>query len=294
LGQFSIKDIESITGIKGHTLRIWEQRFGILNPKRTETNIRYYDDDDLKKSLNISLLCNNNYKISEISKMSSEEINEAVLKITASNTGQYLIQIKKLLTSMMFFDEKAFHQDLNIFIDQYGFNHTYNHIILPLLTEVGILWQTGSVAPAHEHFVTNLIKGKIFSLIDSLIGTANENPKKFLLFLPENEKHSLALLFANYNIRAFGHEVTYLGQEMPLESIKKSFGQIQPDYIYTISIIANPKFTADELLDFLTENWPNSSVLVSGCQFFNSKLENKPNVKLLTQANEFVELLESI
>lgn len=293
MGQFSIKDIESITGIKGHTLRIWEQRFGILMPKRTDTNIRFYDDNDLKISLNISLLISNNFKISEIAKMTSDEINEAVLKIT-SLSGKYSNQVKKLIASMMFFDEKQFHQDLNVYIEDYGFNQTYTQIILPLLNEVGILWQIGSIAPPHEHFVTNLIKQKVYSLIDGLVGKTAENPKSFLLFLPENEKHSMSLLYANYNIRTYGHQVTYLGQETPIEHIKSSFKHTSPDYIYTTSIIPNPKISANQILDCLEETWPNSTILVSGYQFATIDLSKKSNVILLKEPTHFNKFLEEI
>lgn len=290
---FSIKDIESLTGIKGHTLRIWEQRYGIIKPKRTETNIRYYDDDDLKQLLSISILNEHNFKISEIAKMTESEISKAVLKLT-STTGEFANQIKSLISDMMTFNELDFHNKLNDFIAEYGLEETYIKILLPFLVEIGILWQIGSIQPSHEHFVTNIIKQKLFASIDHQIANKSEHRKKFLLFLPETETHSLSLLFANYVIRSRGHDVIFLGQEVPLEDLKSAFKNEDPDYIYTTATIAHLKISMQELLDFLSSNWPNSQILVSGYQFLMADLNIPVNVRLLKKAEEFIEFINGI
>jgi len=209
LGTFTIKDIEAVTGIKGPTLRMWEQRYGIINPKRSETNIRYYDDSDLKQLLNISVLNNHGFKISEIAKMSEEEIAENVIRLS-SFSSEHSNQIKALISAMLGFNEAEFHKLLSAAIMQHGLEYTLLKIVFPFLNEVGILWQVGSIQPSHEHFVTNLVKQKLFVAIDGMIGRSAAGSKRFLLFLPENEKHSLGLLFANYLIRSRGHEVVYL------------------------------------------------------------------------------------
>jgi len=293
LPHFSIKDIESLTGIKGHTLRIWEQRYGIINPKRTETNIRYYDDDDLKQLLSISILNEHNFKISEIAKMTEGEISNAVLKLT-STTGEFANQIKSLISDMMTFNELDFHNKLNEFIAEYGLEETYIKILLPFLVEIGILWQIGSIQPSHEHFVTNIIKQKLFASIDQQIANKSEHRKKFLLFLPETETHSLSLLFANYVIRSRGHDVIFLGQEVPLEDLKSAFKNEDPDYIYTTATIAHLKISMQELLDFLSSNWPNSQILVSGYQFLMADLNIPVNVRLLKKAEDFIEFINGI
>ncbi len=290
---FSIKDIESLTGIKGHTLRIWEQRYGIIKPKRTETNIRYYDDDDLKFLLSISILNEHNFKISEIAKMTEAEISEAVLKLTTV-TGEFSNQIKTIISATMMFDELEFHSKLNGFIAEYGLEETYIKILLPFLVEVGILWQVGSIQPSHEHFVTNIIKQKLFASIDSQIGNKGDCKKKFLLFLPETETHSLSLLFANYVIRSRGHDVIFLGQEVPLEDLKNAFKNEAPDYIYTTATIAHLKISMQEMLDFLSSNWPHSQILVSGYQFLMADLNIPQNVHLLKKAEEFIEFINGI
>lgn len=293
MATFSIKDIESLTGIKSHTLRIWEQRFSFLKPKRTKTNIRYYDDDDLKLLLNISVLNNHNVKISEIAKMTSSEMSNSIIKLS-NQTSKYTNQIKDLILPMMSFDEFGFHNKLNELINDIGLEETYINILLPFLVEVGLLWQIGGIQPSHEHFVTNIIKQKLFCHIDSQITNKGDFRKKFLLFLPETETHSLSLLFANYIIRSRGHDVIFLGQEVPLEDLKNAFKNESPDYIYTTATIAHLKIPVQEMLDFLSENWPNSKILVSGYQFIISDAQIPANVNLMKKADDFINFINGI
>lgn len=293
MATFSIKDIESLTGIKSHTLRIWEQRFSFLKPKRTKTNIRYYDDDDLKLLLNISVLNNHNVKISEIAKMTSSEMSNSIIKLS-NQTSKYTNQIKDLILPMMSFDEFGFHNKLNELINDIGLEETYIKILLPFLVEVGLLWQIGGIQPSHEHFVTNIIKQKLFCHIDSQIANKGDFRKKFLLFLPETETHSLSLLFANYIIRSRGHDVIFLGQEVPLEDLKNAFKNESPDYIYTTATIAHLKIPVQDMLDFLSENWPNSKILVSGYQFIISDVQIPANVNLMKKADDFINFINGI
>src|SRR6478609_6791648 len=188
MATFSIKDIEAVSGIRCHTLRIWEQRYGILAPKRTDSNIRYYDDEDLKCILNISFLNKNGYKISEIAKMCKDEIQNKILGLS-DNKGIYTAQINELISSMIAYDEFAFHTVLNRCIIQNGLEQTMLQVVFPFLNEIGIMWQVGSIHPSHEHFATNIIKQKLYVAIDGNTGRYNENRKRFLLFLPEYEQH---------------------------------------------------------------------------------------------------------
>jgi DNA-binding transcriptional MerR regulator len=293
LAIFSIKDIESLTGIKSHTLRIWEQRFGFLKPKRTDTNIRYYDDDDLKLLLNISVLNNQNVKISEIAKMTASQMSDSILKLT-NHSCKFTNQIKDLIAPMMLFNELEFHNKLNELINDIGLEETYINILLPFLTEVGILWQIGAIQPSHEHFVSNIIKQKLFCHIDSQVANKCECRKKFLLFLPENETHSLSLLFANYIIRSRGHDVIFLGKEVPLADLKNAFKAETPDYIYTTATVAHLKISVQEMLDFLSQNWPNSKILVSGYQFIISDAAIPSNVQILKKADDFIKFINEI
>lgn len=293
LGYFSIKDIEAVTGIKGHTLRIWEQRYGIVIPKRTDTNIRYYDDNDLKKLLNISLLNNHGIKISEIAKMQTDELNKEVLRLSNSQSA-HEAQIKAFISAMLEFNEIAFNQQLSACFIQFGIEYTLLNIIFPLLNEIGILWQIGSIQPSHEHFVTNIIKQKLYVAIDGQIGRMHLNAKRFLLFLPENEKHSIGLLFANYLIRSRGHEVLYLGQEVPLNDLKDAFKHENPDYILTLMSYSQPQLDKNEFVNFLKTNWPQSTLLLTGSQFLMANIEQSEKVQLIQNFDVFIKLLNQI
>ncbi|MFN4082607.1 MAG: MerR family transcriptional regulator [Bacteroidia bacterium] len=293
MSTFSIKDIEIITGIKGHTLRIWEQRYGILKPKRTETNIRYYDDEDLKTLLNISLLNNSGYKISEIAKLKKEEINNLVLN-SSSQKNLYDVQIKTLISSMLCFDESAFHRMLTTCVLQHGLEHCMIHIVFPFLNEVGILWQVGSIHPSHEHFVTNLIKQKLYVAIDGQIGKENPNSKTFLLFLPENEQHSIGLLFANYILRNRGHKVLYLGQQVPLSDLANAFINFSPDFIFSVLTAAQDNSFKQKLVIFLTSNWPKSQIVLTGSQVLNCDLDFGSNIMILKKTSEFIIFVDSL
>ncbi len=293
MATFSIKDIESLTGIKSHTLRIWEQRFSFIKPKRTETNIRYYDDEDLKLLLNISVLNNHNVKISEIAKMTASEMSNSIIKLSDSSS-KFTHQIKDLISSMMSFDELGFHSKLNELINDIGLEKTYINIILPFLTEVGMFWQIGAIHPSHEHFATNIFKQKLFCHIDNQIANKGECNKKFLLFLPETETHSLTLLFANYIIRSRGHDVIFLGQEVPLEDLKNAFKNESLDYIFTVATISHLKIPVQEMLNFLSDNWPQTQILVSGYQFITSDAKIPSNVHVLKKPDDFINFINGI
>jgi MerR family transcriptional regulator, light-induced transcriptional regulator len=293
LGTFSIKDIEALTGVKCHTLRIWEQRYGIVVPKRSDTNIRYYDDHDLKTLLNISVLNDNGYKISEIAKLTSDEIAEKVLEI--SQVGdEFKIHIRSFISAMLSFDETGFHKLMNTYILQFGIEDTFLKIVFPFLQEVGLLWQVGTIQPSHEHFVSNIIKQKLYVAIDGQVGKYNSNRKRFLLFLPESEKHSLGLLFANYLIRSRGHEVLYLGQEVPLVDLRDAFEKDNPDFILTMMTIPQPDMDKQQFVDFLSENWPQSEILLTGPQFVQADLSSRANVHKITKFNELIDFVDSM
>jgi DNA-binding transcriptional MerR regulator/methylmalonyl-CoA mutase cobalamin-binding subunit len=293
LASFSIKDVEAVSGIKSHTLRIWEQRYGILSPKRTETNIRYYDDEDLKFILNISILNKQGYKISEIAKMSNEEITELIIKITGTRT-EYDSQIKSLISCMLSFDEYGFHKIITTNIIQIGMEETMVKIVFPFLQEAGLLWQIGSIEPVHEHFASNIIKQKLYVAIDGNVGRYAENRKRFLLFLPEHEQHSLGLLFANYVLRSKGHEVLYLGQEVPMRDLISTFKDKLPDYIISILTAAHIDVDKQKFINDLSSYWKNSQILLTGSQFLNSDLQYPENVKLVERMEDFLNFVNGL
>lgn len=293
LAKFSIKDIETVSGIKSHTLRVWEQRYGIIRPKRTDTNIRYYDDQDLKLILNISILNSNGYKISEIAAMSAEQIQQAVLKVSETDR-KFDSQVKSLVSTMLTLDERGFHYILSTNILQLGLEQTFIHIVIPFLQEVGLLWQIGSIHVAHEHFITNLIKQKLYVAVDGQNATQHTTGKKFLLFLREGEPHEIGLLFANFMLRARGHQVIYLGQSLPHHELQEVFAVYNPQYVLT-SLTSS--LTSEELTQFandLSGLWPQATVILTGSQLHGRTIPVKSNVTLVNDMAYFTALLDEL
>jgi len=218
---FTIKDLENISGIKAHTIRIWEKRHRLLSPTRTNTNIRRYSLASLQKLLNITLLYNNGSKISKIASLEKDEISTMVREIALkSNSEQVAINALKL--SMVNFDTSLFDVTYEEILLQNDFEFVYINVFMPLMSELGILWQTNAISPSHEHFITNLIKQKIhiqteFLQKDSI---SQQNSKLFVLFLPEDEIHDLGLLFLNYFILKNGYKTIFLGQSLQTESLE--------------------------------------------------------------------------
>lgn len=247
MGRYSIKDLEQLSSIKAHTLRVWEQRYEIIQPKRTSTNIRYYDDADLRLILNISFLNRNGYKISNIAKMSGQEISEMVVGISDSNL-EFPNQVNALVIAMVNLDEVRFEKIISTNTLQFGFEKTMMNIVYPFLSRVGILWQTGSINPAHEHFITNLIRQKLVVAIDGQLSPQNPQAKKYVLYLPEGEQHELSLLFAAYVIKSRHNRAIYLGQSLPLKDIELIGEVYNPDFVMTI-ITSYP--TKDEIIAYV-------------------------------------------
>ena len=218
--QFSIKDLELLSGIKAHTLRMWEKRYNILSPERTDTNIRTYGLEDLQKLLNISFLNENGYKISRISKLEDEEINVLVKNISSTNNSKDRA-IKSFILSMYNFDQNLFFDTYNSLLKTKTFREIFQQVFIPLLENIGLLWQTSSIHPVHEHFISNLIKQKLLLNIENL---QQQKPQKkrqnFVLFLPENEVHDLGILYTNYEILLHGYTAIYLGQSLPMQDLK--------------------------------------------------------------------------
>ena len=195
--RYSIKDLEQLTGIKAHTIRIWEKRHQLIEPERTSTNIRYYSDHDLKRLLNVSILNRNGLKISTIVTMNNEEINERILEISETYHDSDN-QIEQLIVAMIELDEQRFDRVLSTSVIKLGFDDTVIKVLYPFFEKIGLLWQIGTIYPAQEHFVSNLIRQKLIIAIDGQSGNAKPESKNFLIFLPANEWHELGLLFYSY------------------------------------------------------------------------------------------------
>jgi DNA-binding transcriptional MerR regulator/methylmalonyl-CoA mutase cobalamin-binding subunit len=288
---YSIKDLEQLSGIKAHTLRIWEQRYNLLSPKRTDTNIRYYDDADLKLILNVALLNDNGFKISKIAGMTEAEMREEVVKLTEKSLT-HDDQIHALTICMIEMDEERFDKVLSTNILKIGFEQTMMNIIYPFMSKIGVLWQTGAINPAQEHFISNLVRQKLIVAIDGQIYKGGG--KKFLLYLPEGELHEVSILFAAYLIKARGHKVIYLGQNTPNEDLLAVYKLHDPEFLLTVITTSPSSEYIQEYIDALSERFHKAQILLSGYQIVGQDLKFPKNVKTLHYIRQIKEYLDEI
>jgi len=290
---YSIKDLENLTGIKAHTIRMWEQRYNIVKPERTCTNIRLYGPNELKLMLNIALLNNNGYKISKIAKMTAEEMKHKVMA-TVDKRSRYEDQIAALTVAMIDLDESEFERIMANNIREFGFEETILKVIYPFLSKIGVLWATDSINPAQEHFISNLIRQKLIVGIDSLTLPVESDYPTLMLFLPEGELHEISLLFSSYLIRARGFRVFYFGQMLPMEDLKKAYDLRQPDYLLTI-ITSVPGFDkVQDYLNQLAETFPNAQILLSGIQIIGQDHKLAENQEVIYNTERLIQFLEEL
>ena len=268
---YSIKELEKLSGIKAHTIRIWEKRYSLIEPHRTNTNIRYYTDENLKKILNVALLNRQGIKISHIARMNEQELKAEIIRTSVTNTSHSAL-VDSLVIAMIDLDQYILESIMDKSIAKIGLKDTVSEVLYPFLDKVGILWQSGEVNPAQEHFVANLIRQKIIAAINQLPNTFNPKAKKFLLMLPEGEWHEIALLFAQYLIKEAKHEVIYLGQSVPYSDVLASGAAMQFDYILISSITQRPEFDLLVCLKDLGGAFPDKKIL-----FFTGYSINEPS-----------------
>lgn len=288
MNKFYIKDLEQITGIKAATLRIWEQRYGVLTPKRTETNIRYYDEKDLRLLLNIAILLKNGYRISELAYLPENELIHKVKSVTAME-GSFEAIWQSLTMAMLALNEHTFEKILNQFILQHGIEKTMLQVLMPFFKNLGVMWQTGSINPAHEHFITNIIRQKLLVAIDGQSKQLDSFSKKYLLFLPENEFHEIGLLFANYILRSRGHQVIYLGQNVPYDDLEVISKIYEPDFLFCVITTPLADIGVAAYLNKLSADFCNTQILVSGhAALQQADQVNGKNIKFLHTFEEMI------
>jgi|DewCreStandDraft_4_1066084.scaffolds.fasta_scaffold84257_1 DNA-binding transcriptional MerR regulator len=294
MSAYSIKDLERLSGIKAHTIRIWEKRYKLIEPKRTSSNIRTYCDSELKKLLNISILYRNGLKISKISTLTEKELTEKINQIVVHDSDTQS-KIEGLTIAMTEYDEIKFERILSRAIMQYGFEDTIIKIIYPFIVKVGLLWQTNCINPAREHFITNLIRQKLFVAIDSLINSEQNLSKQFLFFLPEREFHELGILFFAYMAKKRGHRIIYLGQSVPLSDVIDTVKCKSLDILVTafVSSLNDDK----EIIDYteaLSEKTGNLPLYISGAQALNINKKLPANVKIISSPAQFADELAKL
>ncbi len=289
MNSFTIKDIENLSGVKAHTVRIWEQRYNFLKPQRTETNIRYYSNEELKIILNIALLNKFGYKISHINKMDVEEIHTKLHSLSLYQAQQERI-VNEMISFMVDLEVDSFEELIDKQIREKGFEKIINDIIFPFLEKIGILWITNNINPAQEHVVTNIIRQKIIVGIETAVSHIRSN-KVALLFLPEGEYHELGLLYVYYLLKNNGVKVLYLGADVPANDLEFIVKAKKPDYLYShITAVAN-NFNIERFMHNIRSKTGDVAVMISGPLTVTYKKSIPSNfhfLKSLKEVREFI------
>jgi DNA-binding transcriptional MerR regulator len=277
---FSIRDLENLSGIKAHTIRIWEKRYNLLSPERTDTNIRLYSLASLQKLLNVTLLYQNGHKISKIAKISDKDIPYIVREIVAKHSHKSQA-INAFKLAMVNFDQTLFFETYNALLSDNTFKEIFTETFIPLLNELGFLWQTDTISPAHEHFISGLIKQKILINIEKLQHLSpTKKDKVFVAFLPENEIHEIGLLYVNYEIILKGYKCIYLGPTIPIENLEdllKYFNDIY--FVSYFTVFPEKDNITSYLEDFskLVSAYDNPNLWLLGKQTSYIDKETKPS-----------------
>lgn len=286
---FTIKDIENLSGIKAHTIRIWEKRYSFLKPNRSDTNIRRYTNEELRIILNIALLNKYGYKISHINKMSEEAMFDSVLSIPDPE-ARVNFTVNELIQCMIHYDSEKFESILNKSIAAKGIEETILKIILAFLDKVGILWLTRHINPVQERLVSNIIRQKLIAGIDS-IPTGKVSSTSICLFLPQGEFHEISLLFVAYLLKQKGITIIYLGANIPLEELKTITSLKNPTYLYTHVTTAGQNFNFEKFLSILHKDFRNIPIIMSGLLTTSYEKKIPPKIifkKSLAEVFQFI------
>lgn len=282
---YSIKDLEYLSGIKAHTIRIWEKRYHLLDPNRTDTNIRSYSDDDVRRILNVAMLVKNGYKISTVASFDASKLQEEVLRLTR-NFSDPVKNIDQLLFQMVNLDSFGFEELVDQLISESGFSKTIQQVIFPFFERIGVLWQAGSIFAAHEHFVTNLIRNRLIR--ETARFESSKSAKTVLFFLRENEWHEMGLLFSNYLVAQAGLRFIYLGPNLPFGDLENLLINTEFDFICTSFIQAIEKTELEHYLANLSLVFNRNKILVAGRQLSIHKPKLPANVVVIKNSNDFI------
>lgn len=292
MSSYSIKDLEQVTGIKAHTIRIWEQRYNFLQPSRTETNIRSYSSEELKTILNVSLLNKYGFKISHIDKMSAEQIEEKILSLNQIDAIRERV-VNVLIKEMVSLNMHAFEKQLDIYIGQKGVDKTITEIVFPFLERVGILWMTNHINPAQEHLATNLLRQKIILGIERLPAVSEHN-KSVILFMPEGEYHEIGLLFVYFLLKQEGIYVNYLGANVPMKDLVYLTAVKKPNYVFCHLTSPSKVFKIDRFLTQIGQVSNTTPVMLSGLFMKDYKGKLSENIAVKKSLAEVIQLIQAI
>ena len=292
MDSFTIKDLENLSGIKAHTIRVWEQRFGLLKPKRTSTNIRYYSNEELKRILNIALLNKYGFKISLIDRMSEEGLREKILSLTHSEALHDKVS-NDLVHTMVDLDIERFEEILDEQIHALGIEKAILRIIFPFLERIGVLWLTSSISPAQEHLISNVIRQKLIVGIEKAHSHL-QVPCTVMLFLPEGEQHELGLLFVSFLLKCKGAQLIYVGADVPLRDLEYVIKIKQPDYLYT-HLSSTVRWTQmEKYIHRISAQYPQLPQVISGRIISKSAAIKYPMVDYKQDFNEVMAFINAI
>jgi DNA-binding transcriptional MerR regulator len=292
MDEFTIKDLENLSGIKAHTIRIWEQRYSFLKPQRTQTNIRCYNNQELRTLLNIALLAKCGYKISNIDKMNEDEVRKSIIALSNAEAQQERTA-NELIKCMISLDMERFENILDNHIIAKGIDKTILQIVFPFLDRIGILWLTNHIKPGQEHLVTNVIRQKLIVGIEG-VTTHIFRDKKVLLFLPEGEYHELGLLYVSYLLKRHGIEVIYMGADVSVKDLEFVCKNKNPDYLYTHLTCVTGNFHLEKYIGQLQSALPQTALIMSGkvSQKYKGKYSSLIQVK--RSVSEVLEFVSSL
>jgi DNA-binding transcriptional MerR regulator len=285
MSRYTIAELEKLTGIKAGTIRIWERRYRIIKPHRTDTNRRWYDDEDLVRIINIAILHRHDVKISKIATMTGEEISSQVALLTSEKSDADT-HLDTLVVAMTALNEKAVNDILIRSIITRGFEITFELIVFPFLRRVGVMWQTGSVDIGSEHFVTNIFRKRLIVATDSLPQSEDPARKRVILFLPEREMHELGLLYFGFVIKKAGHDILYLGQSTPFNALTDVAERWHPDILVTGSLTGLPFERPEDYMSRLSSIFATKKILVSGAMAGVAAKRKFPNIFAVTSRSE--------
>lgn len=289
---YQINDLERLTGIKAHTIRIWEKRYKLIEPHRTATNIRYYDDEQARKLLNVATLLDNGYKISRVAAMNEEQMAECIRVIREQPGDDAVIQsfVNDLTASMLVYNEAAFEKSLGAALTRYGMFDCVMRVLYPFLEKVGMLWSISQAMPAQEHFASSLVRKKLMAACDGL-PPAEKSDKKFVLFLPPDEWHDIGLVFTDYLIRSKGYPVIFLGQNVPYENLSEVIEKVKPTHAVGFFITGRPYAEISDFVRNFTHKHPKVHLLIGGYAALQGKAFSSAKVDRLHQPADLLEQL---
>ncbi len=288
---YSIKDIESLTGIKSHTLRIWEKRYDIIQPKRTETNIRYYTEEDLRCLLNISYLYKHGYKISQIAKMDESEIGSKISH-HSNSAFEGKDKVDMLMLQVLEFDSFSLNQVFDQNLEQTGLEETMEALIYPLMDRLAMAWMVGSFMTVHESFVLGIIRSKLKHCIESLPEDNTHNPT-YLLYLSPGESQILSLLYIHYILKKNKCKVINLGENISLEDLNAALDIIQPDYLFSIFNAEIPKLDLQDYSNRLNVDTERTNLLFAGYQVASKTIEWPTNTRIFKSLKDTIRFIHS-